>query len=418
MLGNAVTLGNTKTGTVVAALIRAPMRMTGPDAPMPGISQKRFHSTIKAPSAEALDILAPHSKEVIGAWSKAVRDLGLHPDAIGAIAGSDFAQLADLLRRSTFSSFREQIQQLGQKLAQRGVGIERVVAALNRLFEICLPYLARHVPSRATPTLSLARLHSMISLLLVSDYSGQSVAGKQTIVEASLSEAETRLHGASAYVTRIYERERRRLSQDLHDEIGHDLILIKLYLEMINLGWKNNEMPEVRPKLHEAITLVSHAIDAVRRLVLDLGPAVFDELGFIPAVKSYAAQFSARTKINVKVQEGYLPDNVPLTHQVALYRLLQGALSNVLKHASAKNVRVSLGSMKDSVLIMVIEDDGVGFDTAAKVGRRSFGLTAMRERVEVLGGRIHVESKRASALTKKHGTRIEVDLPLPGGGEK
>src|SRR5262249_29788241 len=155
-----------------------------------------------------------------------------------------------------------------------------------------------------------------------------------------------------------------------------------------------------------------------RRLVLDLGPAVFDELGFLPAVKSYAAQFSARTKVNVTVQEGYLPDNVPVTHQVALYRLLQGALSNVLKHARAKNVRISLGSMKDSVLIMVIEDDGIGFDPGAKPGRKSFGLTAMRERVEVLGGRIHVESRRAGAPGKKHGTRIEIDLPLPGREEK
>jgi len=66
---------------------------------------------------------------------------------------------------------------------------------------------------------------------------------------------------------------------------------------------------------------------------------------------------------------------------------------------------------------MVIEDDGVGFDTAAKTGRRSFGLTAMRERVEVLGGRIHIQSKPASSNGKLGGTRIEVDLPLPGGAK-
>jgi signal transduction histidine kinase len=142
---------------------------------------------------------------------------------------------------------------------------------------------------------------------------------------------------------------------------------------------------------------------------------VFDELGFLPAVKSYAAQFSSHTGIRVTVHEGYFPDNVPLTHQIAMYRLLQGALSNVLKHAHANHVSVSLGSRKDSVLIMVIEDDGIGFDTGAKPGRRSFGLTAMRERVEVLGGKIHIESRRAGASVKKHGTRIVVDLPLPGG---
>jgi len=234
-------------------------------------------------------------------------------------------------------------------------------------------------------------------------------------VEASLSEAEDQRHGASAYVTRIYEQERRRLSQDLHDEVGHDLMLLKLYLEMIAMDSSAEDMASIQARIAEAIALVSHAIDSVRRLVLDLGPAVFEDLGFVPAVRSYISQFSARSKINVTLKEGYVPAEVPSSHQVALYRLLQGALSNVLKHARAKNVKVSLGSMKDSVLIMVIEDDGVGFDPRARPGGRSFGLTAMRERVEVLGGKIHLESKLASPTAKVHGTRIEIDLPLPGG---
>ena len=254
-----------------------------------------------------------------------------------------------------------------------------------------------------------------MGLLIISGYTGQWAAGKKTLVEASLSEAEDQRHGASAYVTRIYEQERRRLSQDLHDEVGHDLMLLKLYLEMIALDSGAAELAGIHSRIAEAIALTSHAIDSVRRLVLDLGPAVFEDLGFVPAVRSYISQFSSRSKIKVTLQEGYLPDEVPSSHQVALYRLLQGALSNVLKHARAKNVKVSLGSMKDSVLIMVIEDDGVGFDTTAMPKRRSFGLTAMRERVEVLGGKIHLQSKPASTVAKVHGTRIEIDLPLPGG---
>ena len=302
----------------------------------------------------------------------------------------------------------------GVRLAERGASLESVVAGLNRLLEICLPYVIRAAPNRATRIVALTRLHALLTVTIVAGYTGSPMDGQESLIEASLSEAEHRSHGASAYVTRVYERERRRLSHDLHDEVGHDLILLKLYLEMISLALKNEEAPQIEPRLNEAISLVSHAIDSVRRLVLDLGPAVFDELGFLPAVKSYADQFSSRTKVHVTVQEGYLPEDVPITHQVALYRLMQGALSNVLKHSQAKNVRISVGSMNDSVLIMVIEDDGVGFDTGSKPGRRSFGLTAMRERVEVLGGRIHVESKRVSASSKRHGTRIEVDLPLRG----
>jgi signal transduction histidine kinase len=184
---------------------------------------------------------------------------------------------------------------------------------------------------------------------------------------------------------------------------------------MIALDTNRKEFQSIRPRLNEAIGLVSHAIDSVRRLVLDLGPAVFDELGFLPAVRTYTSQFSARTKIAVTLREGYLPENIPMSHQVALYRLLQGALSNVLKHASAKTVKVSLGCMKDSVLILIIQDDGLGFDTTRKPGSSSFGLTAMRERVEVLGGRIHIQSMPAGSMSKIRGTRIEVDLPLSGG---
>jgi two-component system sensor histidine kinase DegS len=186
---------------------------------------------------------------------------------------------------------------------------------------------------------------------------------------------------------------------------------------MIALDVKKNALRSVEPRLSEAISLVSHAIDSVRRLVLDLGPAVFDELGFLPGVRSYVQQFSSRTKINVSLKEGYLPAEIPMSLQVAIYRLLQGALSNVLKHASAKNVKVSLGSRQGSVLILVIEDDGIGFVSCAETGRQSFGLTAMRERVEVLGGRIDIQSRAAGPLAKDHGTRIEVDLPLPGAAK-
>jgi len=381
---------------------------------MPGISQQRFYSTIRRPSAEALDILAPSSEEISETWNRALRALNL--DLNGLLSAPlDFAWFADQLRVSTYPGFRRRIQEFGETMAQRGVRLDQSVAALNRLFEICIPFLIRDAPKRATPVLALARLQALVGLLIISGYTGQWAAGKKTLVEASLSEAEDQRHGASAYVTRIYEQERRRLSQDLHDEVGHDLMLLKLYLEMIAMDSSAAELAGIEGRIAEAIALVSHAIDSVRRLVLDLGPAVFEDLGFVPAVRSYISQFSARSKISVTLQEGYVPAEVPSSHQVALYRLLQGALSNVLKHARAKNVKVSLGSMKDSVLIMVIEDDGVGFDTTARPGRRSFGLTAMRERVEVLGGKIHLQSRPASPAAKVHGTRIEIDLPLPGG---
>ncbi len=86
----------------------------------------------------------------------------------------------------------------------------------------------------------------------------------------------------------------------------------------------------------------------------------------------------------------------------------------MLKHASAGSVRIILGSMKDAAVVMIVEDDGVGFETG--LPRQAFGLEAMRERVEALGGRFHLESHPTMPGRKRHGTRIEIDLPIERNG--
>ncbi len=380
---------------------------------MPGVSQRRFHATIQGPSAEALEILGEHGSDILAAWGRELQTLNLAPADLLMGSRLDFNELADCLRKNDYPAFRQQIQLWGEKLARAGIQLDCAISGFNRLYEACLPPLMHALSKRAAPILALARLHALVGLLILSGYKGLWGAGKKSLVEASLSEGEDRRRGASAYVTRIYEQERNRLSRDLHDEVGHDLILIKLYLEMIAMDARKKATQQIQPRLDEAIALVTHALDSVRRLVLDLGPAVFDDLGFLPAVRSYASQFSSRTHIDVRLQEGYLPVEIPLSHQVALYRLLQGALSNVLKHASASKVNVSLSSKNGSTIIMSIEDDGVGFDPEAMPGKQSFGLTAMRERTEVLGGEFRIESYSAGAAGSRHGTRIEVEIPLP-----
>jgi signal transduction histidine kinase len=376
---------------------------------MPAISRRRFETAIQRPSAEALVRLAPFSKEIFSKWKREVRRLGIDPQDFLGSSRLDFDRFSKELCRSTFATFSKQIQAFTPALAQCNVRMEDAAGALNQLFEICVSYLAD-----GEIILALSRLHSLMVLLIIAGYTEQKSSPKAARAKTIPPLGADRRHDASVYVTKVYEEERKRLSRDLHDEVGHDLVLIKLYLEMIALDTNRKEFQGIRPRLNEAIALVSHAIDSVRRLVLDLGPAVFDDQGFLPAVRMYTGQFSARTKISVQLREGYLPENIPMSHQVALYRLLQGALSNVLKHASAKSVKVSLGCMKNSVLILVIQDDGVGFDTTVRPGNGSFGLTAMRERVEVLGGRIHIQSMPAGSMSKIRGTRIEIDLPLPG----
>src|SRR6185503_19463677 len=168
----------------------------------------------------------------------------------------------------------------------------------------------------------------------------------------------------------------------------------------------------LRERVDEAADLVGQAIQSVRRLILDLGPVALDGVGFVPALKLYARQFAARTGLAVTVRARGLPAALPPSHQIALYRLLQGGLSNVVKHARATRVRVTVGPRGRQVA-MVIEDDGVGFDPATS--RQAFGLAAMRDRAASLGGRFDVRSRPAGARGR-HGTRLEVCLPGGSAG--
>jgi len=206
------------------------------------------------------------------------------------------------------------------------------------------------------------------------------------------------------------DRERQKLSRDLHDEVGADLIVLKLYVEMIEAELAKGRAARVRPKLREALVLIAHAIEAVRRLTLDLGPASLDSLGFLPALRSVVRQFSLRTGIKVVLVESDATAALPAGHETTLYRVLLSALSNVAKHSRARNATVTLRRV-GSVFEMVIEDDGKGFDVRAHGPDKSFGFTAMRERISALDGRLGIES-RTGKRGAQSGTRIDIRLPL------
>src|SRR5579862_2391286 len=345
---------------------------------MPAALQRRFPTTIRNSDAEVLDILASHTQDILEVWQEQLRELKL--DATVLIPeGIDFQEFAQELRESAQPALQQHIREFGERLAQRCRRLDQAVAAFNRLFETCLRYLAVSTKKRASSVSALVRLHARVGPLLMSGYSGHWAATKKTLVEASLFEAESCFRDAESYVSHIFEHERKRLSQTLHDEIGNDLVLVKLYLERLASDAK--DCPPVRPQLVETIVLVSQVIDSVRRIGFDLGPAIFKELAFLPAVKAYIRNFSTRTKIPVALHQKRFPAEIPMSHQTALYRLMQGALSNVLQHSLAESVTITLGSLNHNAINMVVADDGVGFNTERNHGPRSVGLISMRDRV-------------------------------------
>lgn len=281
-------------------------------------------------------------------------------------------------------AYRLAVEQSASTLICSGVPADRAIAALGLHLEASLGSFVDMAEARA-----LVRLTSATQGLMAAAYCEERVVG----------------------LRRLDDRERQKLSGDLHDEVGADLVVLKLYVEMIAAEVAAGGRG-LGPKLEEALALIAHAIDSVRRLTLDLGPAFLDTLGFLPALHGFVRQFSRRTGIEVRFEEPALPATLPPGHETALYRVLLGALSNVAKHSKARHARVTL-SLAGSVLAMSVEDDGKGFDVRAQTRDSSFGLTAMRERVRGLHGRLSIRSRRARRRGDKSGTRIAVRLPLP-----
>jgi signal transduction histidine kinase len=278
--------------------------------------------------------------------------------------------------------------------------------------ECCLPYLLSIESGKAEQTKAFARWASLYQFFLLTGYVQHGAAERQAL-EERISQTERRAKDFSVQLGEAYEKERRRLAQDLHDEIGHDLIVLKLYTEVIALDLKKGDMSQFGRKLRESVALIKHALKSVRHLTFDLGPAVWNEQGFVPAVRLYARQFATRTGIKVRLDAARMRAQLPTRCETALYKVLQGALSNVVAHADAHSVKITLVSGPESVALK-IEDDGRGFNVRRKLGvpRQSYGLRAMRERVELLGGAIHFVSRPARLRADCRGTKIEAQLPL------
>jgi signal transduction histidine kinase len=350
-------------------------------------------SQARAPIARALARLDGQSARIRKDWQRALESHIADPDTRDAL----LALPLPFVREARFTAadlddLVATLERQGEELARRGVPAEHLYAAVALHLESALPHAITRPREAAQTARALARLAFVAGLALASGFSS----------------ARTASRGA------FDEGERRRLSRDLHDEVGHQLVVLKLYLELIARDLPGRQNAGARQKIEEAETLVGNSLQSIRRLILDLGPAVLEEVGLPTALRLYARQFSVRTGVQVEIRESGPPRDLSAAHQAALYRLMQGALSNVLKHASAGCVRIILGSMKDGAVVMIVEDDGVGFETARP--RQAFGLEAMRERVEALGGHFHLESHPTMPGRKRHGTRIEVDLPIGPSG--
>ncbi len=203
-------------------------------------------------------------------------------------------------------------------------------------------------------------------------------------------------------IVQAQELERRRLARELHDETGQALTSILLGLKPVEDALGDHPAAAALIELRE---LVVGALQDVRRLAVELRPAVLDDYGLAPALERLTDSFSEQAGIRVDFHSALGETRLPSEVETALYRVVQESLTNIVKHADAKNVSVSL-SRRESGVAAVIEDDGVGFDVR-DVREEGIGLLGMRERLALLGGRLEVESRKGA------GSTIVAEVPLP-----
>jgi signal transduction histidine kinase len=203
-----------------------------------------------------------------------------------------------------------------------------------------------------------------------------------------------------AQVTAAQEEERRRIARELHDGIGPALASMSLRLRAL-LDLLEDAEPTSRAtaaaEIEELAHLATDHVRDIRRLIYDLRPAALDELGLVPALRDYLQrrQREQDLVIGLHADEG---DRLPATVETALFRIVQEAVNNAIKHAEAQAVDVSLVREKGGVRLSVA-DDGQGFDPQAPRSGKQVGLWSMRERMEQLGGEFELQSAPGQGTT-------------------
>ncbi|HWX23499.1 MAG TPA: histidine kinase, partial [Vicinamibacteria bacterium] len=210
---------------------------------------------IEKPLARAIALLGPHTKAIESSWRTQIHRLARSHDQREALEALSLKGHYSALRAGRLSAYHLALERLGQSLSTRGVPEEDAFLALSFYLESCLPFLLRPEPKAREAAMAVVRVVARGQLSLLSGYTHRRTSGWRA----------------------LDERERLRLSRDLHDEIGHNLLVLKLYLEMISRDLLRQEAGNVALKLAEASTLVGQSIASVRRLILDLGPAILDE---------------------------------------------------------------------------------------------------------------------------------------------
>lgn len=228
----------------------------------------------------------------------------------------------------------------------------------------------------------------------------------QVNAEFALTRQSYRLRQLAARLQETREEERARLSREVHDRLGQSLTGLRMDIAMIERTATTLD-PEVKKRLQTMKCSIDDTVGLVRKIASDLRPGILDDLGIQAAIEWEASEFGERSGIDVR----FKPDMSSCTHRIdksmstTVFRVLQELLTNIVRHADAELINVALYCTDDD-LVLVVEDDGVGFDTEVLEDDKSLGLLGIEERLAIYNGNFEVYSETGK------GTRSVATLPL------
>lgn len=208
----------------------------------------------------------------------------------------------------------------------------------------------------------------------------------------------------SASAFRAQEAERRRISRELHDEVGQGLMTLRLYLGAL----VEAANPELRSQAQDALTSLDMTIDGLRRIISRLSPRPLQELGLLGAIRREAHFVSRQKGMKAHLELPKSLRHLDAEVETAVYRSVQEGLHNVAKHSAARTFRIRL-ELSEHVLNLEIDDDGSGLSVKARNSSRTFGVAGMRERIEELGGRLQIYTQKTG------GTSLRIEVPVATG---
>jgi len=228
------------------------------------------------------------------------------------------------------------------------------------------------------------------------------------LIETNLRKSEEKLRSLSSQLLRSREKERKRISRGLHDELGHSVSLLKLRLRSIEKKLLKEQI-ELKKDCEDLRDYIDNLIEDVRRLSEDLSPSILDNLGLSAALEWLIDRFTRHYNIKVSIDLEEIDHLFSPEAKINIFRLIQESLTNIAKHAQASHMEVVIKRKNDTVFFLV-KDNGKGFDIRHPEIKNStekgWGLTIMDERLKMLGGSLEIMSK------KGEGTRINFSIPI------